>query len=468
MSEHNKTIQEFLQTACNQIRYKSVHKSIINELTDHIEEQKNQYIKEGLSEEDATKKAIEQMGDPVLVGKELDKAHRPRTEWSILSLVAILVLIGGGVQLLISTTSTMHTDSFINFLTYLPFGLAAFFFTYFFDYTLLGRYPKIAYFILMAAAITESLLTGPVHGCYSHIYYFAMLFIPIFAGIVYSFRNKGYFGIIACGIFYFGAAFLCLIAPRVSAFVLLTFSCLIVLTIAIVKGYFGGSKKIGLAIVYIPTLITFILSMLYLFSQQYLLKRIALFLNPELDPLGNGYQFIIIKRIISRSQLFGEVVLGPQFNNSRVNEILPGLATDFSLTYIIGRLGLVAGLAIVIIISFLIVRISTSIIKQKNTFGHLLSCSACLAIAGQFILYVLSNFGVFIVFSSVTLPFISFGGTGFVVNMILIGLVMSVYRRTNIVIDNMQINTSNWQLISFENGKIIIDLDLITNKKPLS
>ena len=72
MSEHNKAIQEFLETACSQIRYKSIHKSIINELTDHIEEQKNQYIKEGYNQEEATAKAIEQMGDPVLVGKELD------------------------------------------------------------------------------------------------------------------------------------------------------------------------------------------------------------------------------------------------------------------------------------------------------------------------------------------------------------------------------------------------------------
>jgi len=66
MSEHNKAIQEFLEIACKQIRYKGIHKSIINELTDHIEEQKNQYIKEGYSEGEATAKAIQQISDPVL------------------------------------------------------------------------------------------------------------------------------------------------------------------------------------------------------------------------------------------------------------------------------------------------------------------------------------------------------------------------------------------------------------------
>lgn len=468
MSEHNKTIQEFLQTACNQIRYKSVHTSIVNELTDHIEEQKSQYIKEGFSEEAATNKAIEQMGDPVLVGKELNKAHRPKIEWSILSLVAVLVLIGGAVQFLISGTNTNHTGGFLHFLTYLPVGLAAFFFTYFFDYTLIGRYPKIAYFILLATAVAESQLSGRVCGCYPHIYYFALLFIPIFAGIVYSFRNKGYLGIIACGLFYFGAAFLCIIAQNLSAFVLLTFSCLIILTHAIVKGYFGGNKKIGLAVVYIPTFMTFVLSVLCLiFLLPYRMRRIALSLIPELDPQGAGYNSLMVKRIIKGSQPFGEALLGPGYVNMPVNQILPCWDTDFSLTYIIGHLGLVAGLVIIGIISVLIVRISISIIKQKNVFGYLLSYSACIAIAGQFVLYVLLNFGLLTLFS-VTLPFISYGGMGFIVNMILAGLVLSVYRRTNIVVDNMQISTPKWRLFTFQDGKIIIDLGLNSSKKPLS
>ena len=82
MQELDKYIKGFMDTVCSQIRYKSIHKSISDELTDHICEQKSQYINQGLDEEEAVKKALQQMGDPVQVGKELDKAHRPRTEWS--------------------------------------------------------------------------------------------------------------------------------------------------------------------------------------------------------------------------------------------------------------------------------------------------------------------------------------------------------------------------------------------------
>lgn len=365
MSEYKKDIQDFLQKACSQIRYKSIHSNIINELTDHIEEQKSQYIKQGLNEEEAATKAVEQMGDPVVVGKQLDKAHRPRTEFSILSLVAILVLMGGFVQFLISGANE-NTGAFSRFLIYAPLGLAAFILTYFFDYTLLGRYPKTVYFILFAAVIVYSQFSGRILGVYPHVYYYALLSIPVFAGIVYGYRNKGYMGIIACGIFYAGTALLCLLAPRVTAFALLSVSCLIILTIAIAKGYFGVRKEIGIALVYIPTIITLIISILFLCIQApYRRERIAVMLNPELDPMGSGYQHLLVKRIIEASKPFGEAVLGGKLSDMPSNHLLPGWNTDFSLTYIIGSLGYVAGLVIIAVILALIVRMFISVTKQK-------------------------------------------------------------------------------------------------------
>lgn len=465
MSEYKKYIEDYLQKACSQIRYKGIHSSIRNELTDHIEEQKSQYIKQGLTEEVAIQKAVEQMGDPVEVGKQLDKAHRPKIEFSILSLVAVLVLIGGVVQFLISAASS-DMDTFSQFLIYAPIGLLAFIATYFFDYTLLGRYSKAVYFITFAAAIIYFRFSTPVFGAYLHVYYYTLLSIPVFAGIVYSYRNKGYMGIIACGLFYAGTALLCFIAPRTTALVLFTVCCLIILTTAIVKGYFGVRKKIGLALVYIPTIITFIMSILFLIIlNPQGRKKIAVLLNPELDPLGGSYQHILIKTILKASKPLGKAELSGGLSNTPVNEVLPGWSNDFSLTYLVSSLGYVIGLAIIGIILILIVRMFISAARQKNSFGFLLSYSACLAITSQFILYVIANFGMITIFSSITLPFISFGGSGFVVNMILAGLVLSVYRRTNIVEDSMERVTHTRRFFTLEDGKLIIDLGLNKRKK---
>lgn len=465
MSEHNKAIQEFLDTACNQIRYKSIHKSIIDELTDHIEEQKIQYIKEGYSQEEATAKAIEQMGDPVLVGKELDKAHRPKTEWSILSLVAILVLIGAAVQFIIFGENPRGPESFPQFLMYVSVGLVAFTFTYFSDYTLIARYSKLFYFILFGITLADFRFSPRINGTHPHIYGFALLFIPIFAGIIYSFRGKSYWAIIACELFYGGAALLCLNASRSSSLVLLSVACLIILTVATVKGYFKGSRKVSLSIIYIPMIMTFIGSFIFLFFQSPIRReRIAAILNPDLDPYGQGYHILMVRRVINASQTFGSAVFTGKFENIPLNEMLPGWSSDFSLTYLIGNFGLATGLIIIGIVSAFVVRTFITVIKQKNSFGYLLSLSACIALTIQFLLYVLSNLGVFFLLLPVTLPFISFGGTGFVVNMVLTGLVLSVYRRTNIVDDRMVMHSNSRKLVKFEDGKIIIDLGLSRSK----
>lgn len=459
MPEYNKLIQSFLQATCRQIRFKSIHKSIIDELSDHIEEQKCEYIKQGFDEETAVIKTLDQMGDPVLVGKQLDMAHRPRTEWSIISLAAVLVVIGGFVQFFLSRVSTNNTDAFSDFLIYAPIGILAFTAIYFFDYTLLGRYSKLAYFMLFAASIAGFVILNRVNGAYIHVYYSSLLFIPAFAGIIYGLRNKGYLGIIASGGFYCGAAFICIIGRELTSLILLTLSCLIILTIAVTKGYFGGSKKVSLAIVYIPVVLVTLISGLSLFMSPYRMNRLLIIVNPQLDPRGGGWQHLMVKRLIAASRPFGEAVLDGNIANIRIDRLLPFWSTDFTLTYIIARLGYVVGFTIVAIIFVLLVRMFNSVNKQKNMFGFLISYAACIAISGQFILCVLSNFGLIAPFPG-TLTFITFGGTGFVTNMILAGIVLSVYRRTDLVSDKLQNSICNRRLFTFEDGKIIIDLGL--------
>jgi len=66
------------------------------------------------------------------------------------------------------------------------------------------------------------------------------------AGIIYSLRGKDYWAIFTCGLFHGGSALLCIIASKFSALILLSVPCLIILTVAIAKGYFKGNKKVRL------------------------------------------------------------------------------------------------------------------------------------------------------------------------------------------------------------------------------
>ena len=51
-------IKEFLNTVCEQIKYKPIRNSISEELENHIEESKENYIRDGLEEKEAEEKAI--------------------------------------------------------------------------------------------------------------------------------------------------------------------------------------------------------------------------------------------------------------------------------------------------------------------------------------------------------------------------------------------------------------------------
>lgn len=428
MLSSNTHLQEFLHTVCNEIRFKSVHKSIIKELSDHIEDQKLEYMKQGMNEELAFNKAIEQMGDPILVGRQLNNAHRLRTEWSILLIAAGLVILGGLIQYYMSGTSESTLQYFPRFFLYAPIGLAAFASVYFFDYSLLGRYPKLAYFILMSFTTAGFFLFNQINGTYRHVYYFALLFIPVFAGIVYNFRNKGYLGIVFSGIFYAGAALICFAAPSLTALFIITLSSSIILIVSVVKGYFGGSRKIALALVYAPTLLITLLTLSTLHDYQY--QRLAAMLDPYQDPKGFGYFALTIKGLIASAKPFGT-------GNINFEQLLPAWSTDFSLTYIIAKLGYVPGVLIIVLLLALIIRMFVSVSKQKSSYGFLVSLSACIAITTQVVLYLLTNLGL-IMPLSLTLPFISYGALGFVVNMILMGLLLSVYRRTDLVPNKLQ------------------------------
>lgn len=69
-------IREYLNDVCNQIRWKKAHYIICEELENHIIDQKAAFVQMGMDEETATDKAIKEMGDPILVGSELDQTHR--------------------------------------------------------------------------------------------------------------------------------------------------------------------------------------------------------------------------------------------------------------------------------------------------------------------------------------------------------------------------------------------------------
>ena len=66
-----------MYTLTEQIRCKMARGTIEQEINDHIEDQKAEFLGEGMGQTEAEEAAIREMGDPVEVGLEMDRIHRP-------------------------------------------------------------------------------------------------------------------------------------------------------------------------------------------------------------------------------------------------------------------------------------------------------------------------------------------------------------------------------------------------------
>ncbi len=94
VSECN-TIQAYPDAVAEQIRWKRAKPVVLSELEQHLEDQRDTFASEGCT--NAEQLAVEEMGDPVSVGAELDRIHRPKPQWGLLALTVLLALAGAGV-----------------------------------------------------------------------------------------------------------------------------------------------------------------------------------------------------------------------------------------------------------------------------------------------------------------------------------------------------------------------------------
>ena len=80
------------------MRVVRIREPLTAELKDHMLSQKEDYMAAGLSEDEAERRTTGDMGDALLVGGELDAAHRPATRWKGIAITVLLLTLGLGIQ----------------------------------------------------------------------------------------------------------------------------------------------------------------------------------------------------------------------------------------------------------------------------------------------------------------------------------------------------------------------------------
>lgn len=154
--------------------------------------------------------------------------------------------------------------------------------------------------------------------------------------------------------------------------------------------------------------------------------RIKVFLNPELDLQNAGYNVSQSKIAIGSGQLYGK----GYFSSGTLAQLrfVPERHTDFIFAGIVEGLGFVGGALLILAFFALIFRWLWIAIHAKDYFGMCLVAG----VAGMLLAHVFENIGMTMGLMPVTgipLPFISYGGSNLLTNMIAIGIVEGVWMR---------------------------------------
>mgnify|MGYP001567973586 CR=1 FL=1 len=165
-----------------------------------------------------------------------------------------------------------------------------------------------------------------------------------------------------------------------------------------------------------------VLSILIL-SAPYRRARILAFLNPWADPQRCGFQIIQSQIALGSGGMFG-VGLGKSMQKLFY---LPAAHTDFIFSIIGEELGLLGTLCVVVLFIIFILQ-GLKIIKNASTkFGYFLALGLVLMISSKAVINMGVSCGL-LPTKGLPLPFISYGGSSFIFDMVSVGLLMNIAR----------------------------------------
>ncbi|HWR00652.1 MAG TPA: rod shape-determining protein RodA [Chlorobaculum sp.] len=159
------------------------------------------------------------------------------------------------------------------------------------------------------------------------------------------------------------------------------------------------------------------------------IKRIQIFLDPTADPQGAGYNALQARIAIASGGFFGKGFLHGTQTQLRY---IPAQWTDFIFCVIAEELGLVGSTLLLLFYLALILRLIWMVGAIKNKFVELMLAGYASLLITHVVINIGMTIGVMPVIG-VPLPFISYGGSSLVANMMMVGLAMNFCRnRRNI------------------------------------
>ncbi len=419
------TMEAYLAAVAEQIRWRRARGAVTRELRWHLEEQRDAFSREGRSIEEAERLAVAEMGDPVSVGAELDRLHRPRPQWGLLALTAALFLAGTALRLwaaalLRRAWPTVDPEP-LRTLGAAALGCGVLAAAYLADARLLLRHAGWAYLAAVALGFLSLWALPHVNHAAYYTRYVVLLYPAVYATYLASLEGNGWKGVLLATASLAPMLTVCLLAPYLGGCVLLLTVGPVLLVFAAGQDRFGVGRRQGLTAVGGGALCLLTVGTAALWSP--LQRRLPVLLHPQLDPMGRGYQAMAVRRALAGASWWGP---GTWAVTDPVAEVVPGgLDGDFLLTTVICRLGWLPFLLLTAALTALAVWLLARGIRRADRRGQLLALTVGLTLGLQLALSAALNLG--FVFASAHMPLVT-GNLHSIVDMGLIGLALSVFR----------------------------------------
>lgn len=431
--------KEFLSRVSNEIKYKPANKPISEELEGHINDIKDDYLCKGYSEEVAEEKAVEDMGDAKKIGKNLNKIHRPKLDWVILLLIALLLAF----NVILSLKTFMEWQDFYGFdfnikdfvstysyeIKYFVQGLILGIIVYFFDYRKTRKWANIFYLLATGAILFQWFDQFALDGLMNKIlgdprgmtWFVNMrlwnvsipLYIIAFAGYMANYQKEDFWDtaipfILSCLLLYIKS-------ESITNTLILVISYLAIIATKMLQENKTRKKVISTCGGFLAA------------SLAVMLLMTQIIIIPIFD--GRHTTEDTWNNFAKTQERQAEILQNVKWLGEANTQLRSG--TNFQFIYILGMLGIIPGILLFVTIVFMSIRLIRNSKHIKDNYGKYLIIGLSATYILQSIIQVLMNLNI-LPTSDVNLPFISAGKLYFLINSFTFGVILSVYRRKNI------------------------------------
>ncbi|NHN30225.1 FtsW/RodA/SpoVE family cell cycle protein [Paenibacillus agricola] len=421
---HHEQVRQFLNEVCKPVQAKAAHRDIKLELESHLADKIDEYLAAGVEQAVAIDKAILDMGSAVDIGNQLHKVHKPRIEWSLLGFIALFVALGMLAMYAVELADPNRTNgTFLSKVVYSGIGVCVMLALRLWDYRKLLPFSWHFYRLTLLVMGWVLLFGQQVNGApflrigsttINFLSASPYLLIVFLAGIMMSKWKQQHFLVKLA--MYVVIPFLLYQKGHANASMFIYTAGFVVLLFSIRK---GNKQFLGYGLASFV-----VLNLLDVWSSPHKIERLRSFLNPYSDPMDSGYTIVQSLEAIQAGGWWGQ-----GFAVSR--QALPGIQNEMLFSYMIYSLGWVTGIVLWFISLLFLIRLAGTARRVKEPYGKLIVKGLLAVFAIQFVWSMLMPLGI-LPFFSLSLPFISHGGTLTLIQMAAVGIILGVYRQKDI------------------------------------